>query len=46
VGYQGTYKAVGKIVSPWRQGNVAFERTANDVTIPAPPLPVVAPLKK
>src|SRR6202171_1378924 len=41
VGYQGTYKAVGKIVFPWRQGNVDFERTANDVTIPAPPPPVL-----
>ena len=41
LGYQGTYKAVGKIVSPWRQGNVDFERTANDVTIPAPPPPVL-----
>ena len=26
LGYKGTYKAVGKIVSPWRQGNVDFER--------------------
>jgi hypothetical protein len=28
-------------VSPWRQGNVDFERTSNDVTIPAPPPPVL-----
>ena len=41
LGYKGTYKAVGKIVSPWRQGNVDFERTANDVSIPAPPPPVL-----
>jgi len=34
LGYGGTYKAVGKILSPWRLGNVAFERAANDVTIP------------
>jgi hypothetical protein len=40
-GYQGTYKAIGKIVSPWRQGNVDFERTANDDTIPPPPPPVL-----
>ena len=40
-GYTGTYKAIGKIVSPWRQGNVDFERTANDGTIPAPPSPVL-----
>lgn len=33
-GYKGTYKTVGKIVSPWRQGNVAFERTANDGATP------------
>ena len=39
LGYKGTYKAVGKIVSPWRQGNVDFERTANAVTSPAPPPP-------
>jgi hypothetical protein len=37
LGYQGTYNAVGKIVSPWRQGNVDFERAADDITIPAPP---------
>jgi transposase len=41
LGYQGTYKAVGKIVSPWRLGNVAFERAANDVSIPAPAPPVL-----
>jgi len=41
LGYQGTYMAVGKIVSPWRQGNVDFERPANDVTIPALPPPVL-----
>jgi len=28
-------------VSPWRQGNVDFERTANAVTIPAPPPPAL-----
>ena len=37
LGYRGTYKAVGKIVSPWRQGNVDYERTATDASIPAPP---------
>jgi hypothetical protein len=41
LGCQGTYKAVGKIVSPWRQGNVDFERAADDITIPAPPPPVL-----
>ena len=40
-GYKGTYKAVGKIVSPWRQGNVDFERTANEVSHPAPPSPML-----
>jgi len=37
LGYKGTYKAVGKIVSPWRLGNVAFQQAADTVTIPAPP---------
>jgi hypothetical protein len=36
LGYKGTYKAVGKIVSPWRVGNVDFERAANDIPMPAP----------
>jgi hypothetical protein len=44
LGYQGTYKAVGKIVSPWRQGNVDYERTTTDVSIPAPPPPVLTDL--
>jgi hypothetical protein len=44
LGYQGTYKAVGKIVSPWRQGNVDYERTATDLSIPAPPPPVLTDL--
>jgi len=29
-------------VSPWRLGNVAFERTANEMTIPPPPPAVLA----
>jgi hypothetical protein len=40
-GYQGTYKAVGKILSPWRVGNVAFEQATDDLTMPAPPPPVL-----
>ena len=41
LGYEGTYKTLNKLVSPWRLGNVAFEQAANDVTIPPPPPPVL-----
>jgi hypothetical protein len=30
LGYVGTYKSVGKVLSPWRFGNVAFESSANE----------------
>jgi hypothetical protein len=43
LGYVGTYKSVGKVLSPWRFGNVAFERSANegesDLAILPPPPP-------
>jgi hypothetical protein len=29
------------LVAPWRLGNVAFERAANDITMPPPPPPVL-----
>ena len=35
-GYRGTYKAVLTVLSPWRVGNVAFQRAAPDGTIPSP----------
>ena len=40
LGYAGTYKALGKIVSPWRLGNVAFEKSEHEAgpTIAAPPV--------
>jgi hypothetical protein len=38
LGYKGTYKA---IVSPWRVGNVDFERAVNDIPMPAAPPPAV-----
>jgi hypothetical protein len=28
-------------VSPWQQGNIAFEQAANEMTIPPPPPPVL-----
>lgn len=37
LGYAGTHKTLNKLVSPWRLGNVAFERAANEMTIPTPP---------
>jgi hypothetical protein len=41
LGYVGTYKSVGKVLSPWRFGNVAFESPANegepDLVIVPPP---------
>jgi transposase len=37
VGYQGTYKSLQKLVSPWRVGNTAFESDA-----PAPTRPPAA----
>jgi hypothetical protein len=40
-GYTGTYKAVGKDRVPLAVRQRGFERTANDVTIPAPPPPVL-----
>jgi hypothetical protein len=30
LGYVGSYKSVGKVLSPWRFGNVAFESSANE----------------
>jgi transposase len=41
LGYTGTHKTLNKLVSPWRLGNVAFERAADDVMMPAPPPPVL-----
>ena len=39
LGYAGTYKALGKVVSPWRIGNIAFERSVNEAApgVAAPP---------
>jgi transposase len=43
LGYVGSYKSVGKVLSPWRFGNVAFESPANagepDLAILPPPPP-------
>jgi hypothetical protein len=43
LGYVGTYKPIGKVLAPWRFGNVAFERSANegesDLAILPPPPP-------
>jgi len=41
LGYAGTYKALGKVVSPWRLGNIALEKSIDEAPphIAAPPLP-------
>ena len=51
MGYVGTYKSVGKVLAPWRCGNVAFESAANereaDLTIlPSPPHNLTDPAQR
>jgi hypothetical protein len=40
LGYAGTYKSVGKVLSPWRFGNISFESAANE----REPDPAIFPL--
>ena len=41
LGYAGTYKALAKVVSPWRLGNVEFEQSGHEAGPPIPAPPVV-----
>jgi hypothetical protein len=42
LGYGGRYKSLHKVMSPWRLGNVAFERDAKPSS--ACPAPTISPL--
>ena len=49
LGYAGTYKALGKLVSPWRLGNIAFERSKNEIVSAAavpPPMVLTDPTQR
>jgi transposase len=48
LGYAGTYKALGKVVSPWRLGNIAFEKSTDEAPphIAAPPPVLTDPTQR